>query len=122
MKGQDITKTDNAELLKLKLEDIVFQYPSSKKKTVILTVVLVNTSVDDIPVTVEGDIPDPETLPVAEQTYEILSHFATTNVEAKNFASRLDVQEARQPIHLELRRARTRCRLLGSVTFKVESG
>jgi|TARA_R110002003_G_scaffold9_38_gene735 hypothetical protein len=48
----------------------------------ILTIVLVNTRIDDVGLTVKRDIADTEALPVTQQPDEVLPDFAASDVEA----------------------------------------
>jgi len=104
----------------------VFQAPLAKQKIwtrggVILTVALVNTPGDRISLSINSNVADAEALPVSEQAYQILSGLATADMETQSLISRLDMQEAREPVHLHLGRTSARSRF-AVLSAKIESG
>jgi hypothetical protein len=68
---------------------------------------LIYTSVDDVSLAVEDHIANAKTLPVSKQPNEVLANFTATDLEAEGLGRRLDVQKARQPVHLHFGRTTT---------------
>lgn len=98
---------------------MAFKRPAAEKKLSILTIIFIDSCVNDICLTIIYDIADTKALPVAKKSYQVLSDFPSRDLETKDLVSRFDVQETREPIRLRFRRA---CRGAGRFFSEIESG
>ena len=78
------------------------------KKAGGLTVRLVHPCVHDVRLAVIHDVAHAEAVPVAQEPHHLLSCAAAADLEADGLARGLDVQEAGEPICLQLGGARRR--------------